>query len=77
MFGCGQNLISPDQDLRAILEFLCSESIKLTNCGTYYARQMYFKTGKIPSRAQLHKVLGTHGYCYTYKACLTFSKHET
>lgn len=59
MFGCQQNLISPDNDLKAILEFLCSESSKLTNCGIYYARQMYFKTGRIPSRADLHKVLGT------------------
>jgi hypothetical protein len=49
MFGCQPNIISPDKDLKAVLEFLCSESSKLTNCGIYYARQMYFKTGKIPS----------------------------
>jgi putative transposase len=59
MFGCQQNLINPTKDLKAILEFLCSESSKLTNCGIYYARKMYFKTGKIPSRTELHKVLGT------------------
>lgn len=68
MFGCQQNLISPDKDLKAILEFLCSESSKLTNCGIYYARQMYFKTGKIPSRADLHKVLGTENRKLHYKA---------
>jgi putative transposase len=68
MFGCQQNLISPDNDLKAILEFLCSESSKLTNCGIYYARQMYFKTGKIPSRADLHKVLGTENRNLHYKA---------
>ncbi|MEG4530044.1 transposase [Microcoleus sp. D2_18a_D3] len=68
MFGCQQNLISPTKDLKAILEFLCSESSKLTNCGIYYARQMYFKTGKIPSRAQLHKVLGTENHNLHYKA---------
>ncbi|MEG3931164.1 MULTISPECIES: transposase [unclassified Microcoleus] len=68
MFGCQQNLISPNTDLKAILEFLCSESSKLTNCGIYYARQMYFKTGKIPSRAQLHKVLGTENQNLHYKA---------
>jgi putative transposase len=68
MFGCQQNLISPDKDLKAILEFLCSESSKLTNCGIYYARQMYFKTGKIPSRADLHKVLGTENRNLHYKA---------
>ncbi len=68
MFGCQQNLISQTKDLKAILEFLCSESAKLTNCGIYYARQMYFKTGKIPSRAQLHKVLGTENHNLHYKA---------
>ncbi|MEZ2252426.1 MAG: RNA-guided endonuclease TnpB family protein, partial [Microcoleus sp.] len=68
MFGCQQNLISPNNDLKAILEFLCSESSKLTNCGIYYARQMYFKTGKIPSRADLHKVLGTENRNLHYKA---------
>jgi len=68
MFGCQQNLINPTKDLKAILEFLCSESSKLTNCGIYYARQMYFKTGKIPSRAQLHKVLGTENQNLHYKA---------
>ena len=68
MFGCQQNLISPDRELKAILEFLCSESSKLTNCGIYYARQMYFKTGKIPRRADLHKVLGTENRNLHYKA---------
>ena len=59
MFGCQQNLISPDTELKAILEFLCAESSKLTNCGIYYSRQIYFKEGRIPNRAELHKVLGT------------------
>ncbi|HAT13023.1 MAG TPA: transposase [Microcoleaceae bacterium UBA11344] len=68
MFGCQQNLINPNKDLKAILEFLCSESSKLTNCGIYYARQMYFKTGKIPSKADLHKVLGTENRNLHYKA---------
>lgn len=49
MFGCQQVLISPDSELKAILEFLCGESNKLHNCGTYLARQLYFKTGKAPS----------------------------
>ncbi len=39
MFGCQQNLISPDNNLKAILEFLCSESSKLTN----YGRVVYFQ----------------------------------
>ncbi|MCY7334219.1 MAG: transposase [Pseudanabaena sp. CAN_BIN31] len=68
MFGCQQNLISPDVDTKAILEFLCSEAVKLSNCGTYYARQLFFKTGKIPSRADLHKVLGTENQNLHYQA---------
>lgn len=59
MFGCQPNIISPDKYLKAVLEFLGSESSKLTNCRIYYARQMYLKTGQIPSRLELHKVLAT------------------
>ena len=68
MYGCQQNLISPDKDLKAVLEFLCSEASNLINCGTYYARQLFFKTGRIPSRAKLHKVLGTDNRNIHYKA---------
>ena len=67
-YGCQQNLISPDNDLKGILEFLCSEASKLTNCGVYYSRQIFFKTGRIPNRAQLHKVLGTDNQNMHYKA---------
>ena len=58
MFGCLPNIINPDKYLKAVLEFLSSESSKLTNCRIYSARQIYFKTGKIPSRSDLHEVLG-------------------
>ncbi|MEG5019704.1 MULTISPECIES: hypothetical protein [unclassified Microcoleus] len=68
MFGCQQNLIRADSEIKAILEYLCSESAKLSNCGTYYARQLYFKTGKVPNRAQLHKVLGTENRNRHYQA---------
>lgn len=44
MFGCQQVLIKPDGALKAILEFICTESNKLHNCAVYYARQIYFKT---------------------------------
>jgi putative transposase len=59
VYGCQQILISPNKDLKAILEYVCTEAKKLTNCGVYYSRQLYFKTGKIPSKADLHKQLGT------------------
>ncbi|MEG4854513.1 transposase [Microcoleus sp. B5-D4] len=68
MFGCQQNLIRSDSSIQAILEYLCSESAKLTNCGIYYSRQIYFKTGKIPNRAKLHKVLGTEDRNLHYQA---------
>ena len=35
MFGCQPNIISPDKDIKAVLECLGSESSKLTNCGIY------------------------------------------
>jgi IS605 OrfB family transposase len=76
MFGCQQILISPDKDLKAILEFLCGEATKLANCGTYYTRQLYFKTGKIPSNYDLHRELTNNphfGAMYSQVAqqCLT------
>ena len=61
-FGCQQILINPDKDLKAILEFLCGESTKLANCGTYYARQLFFKTGKIPSKYDLHRELASNSH---------------
>jgi putative transposase len=47
MFGCQQNVIKVDKDTQAIIEYLCTESNNLYNCATYYARQIYFKTGRI------------------------------
>lgn len=68
MFGCQQVLIKSDKDTQSVLEYLCSESAKLSNCGIYYSRQLYFKTGRIPNRAELHKVLGTDNQNLHYKA---------
>jgi hypothetical protein len=59
MFGCQPNIISPDKDLKTVLECLGSESSNLTNCGIYYARQ---------SRSDLHKVLGSENRNLHYKA---------
>ena len=68
MFGCQQVLIKTDREVQAILEYLCSESAKLSNCGIYYSRQLFFKTGRIPNRAELHKVLGTENQNLHYQA---------
>ncbi len=59
MYGCQQVLINQDLDLKALLEFVCIEANSLINCGIYYSRQLYFKTGKLPSKADLHKEIGT------------------
>lgn len=46
VMGVQQCLLSPDKDLKSILEYLCGESNKLHNCAVYYARQMWFKARK-------------------------------
>jgi len=76
MFGCQQVLINPDSELKAILEFVCGESNKLANCGTYYARQLYFKTGKVPSKFDLHRLMKSNIhfqalYSHVAQQCLT------
>lgn len=53
MFGCQQVLIG-DTEILPYLEFVCSEANKLINCGTYYGRQIYFKTGKVISKFDLN-----------------------
>jgi putative transposase len=55
MFGCQQVLIHPSDEIKSILEYICEESTKLSNCGKYYARQLFFKTGKIPGKFDLHR----------------------
>jgi IS605 OrfB family transposase len=56
-YGCQQILIHPDKDLKAILEFICEQSKKIANQGIYYARQIYFKTGRVIQKYELEKVL--------------------
>ena len=45
-----QNLLKPDRELKAILTYLCEQSNSLYNCGVYWGRQIFFKTGKIISK---------------------------
>jgi putative transposase len=45
--GVQQVLLNPDKETRAILEYLCEQSGKLYNNGVYFARQTFFKTGKL------------------------------
>lgn len=44
LMGVQQCLLAPDQELRAILEYICTQSNSLHNCAVYYARQIWFKT---------------------------------
>jgi IS605 OrfB family transposase len=53
MYGCQQILIHQSKEYQAILEYLCSESNKVYNCSLYYARQVFFKTGKLTNRAAI------------------------
>ena len=45
--GVQQMLLDPDKETKAILDYLCQQSGKLYNCGVYFARQIFFKTGKL------------------------------
>jgi IS605 OrfB family transposase len=45
--GVQQVLLSPGNETKALLEYLCQQSGKLYNNGVYFARQIFFKTGKI------------------------------
>ncbi|MDX2255463.1 MAG: transposase [Pseudanabaenaceae cyanobacterium bins.39] len=53
MYGCQQVLIDPDKETKSILEYLCTESNNVYNCAVYYARQIWFKTKKIASNADI------------------------
>lgn len=57
MFGCQQVLIHTNKDIKAIIEYLCSESNKIFNCAVYYARQIYFKTHRYVSSSELDEEL--------------------
>ena len=50
LLGAQQILLYPDKETQTLLEYLCEQSGKLYNCGVYYARQIFFKTGKILAR---------------------------
>jgi len=45
--GVQQVMLSPDEETKALLEYLCQQSGKLYNNGVYFARQTFFKTGKL------------------------------
>lgn len=56
-YGCQQHLIYTNTDTLAILEFVCSQVNKLTNCAIYYCRQMFFKAHKYVSGYELDEIM--------------------
>jgi IS605 OrfB family transposase len=74
MYGCQQNLITPNNDLKAILEFICSVAHKLTNCGIYYSRQLYLKTRKFVGKFDLINEYKTNGH---YQALYSQAAQQT
>jgi putative transposase len=45
--GVQQVLLSPNKEVKALLEYLCQQSGKLYNSGVYLARQIFFKIGNL------------------------------
>lgn len=76
MYGCQQALIHADKDLEAILEYLCSESNKVYNCSLYYARQQYFKAGKLVNRADICAEMAKSRNCH-FKAIYVSAAQQT
>ncbi len=42
-YGCQQVLLNRSLLVHPVIEYLCSQAHKLTNCGIYYGRQIWFK----------------------------------
>jgi putative transposase len=45
--GVQQVLLYPNNETKALLDYLCQQSGKLHNSGVYFARQTFFKTNKL------------------------------
>ncbi len=52
-----QQLIHEDSETKAVLEFICSEANKLSNCAIYSCRQMFFKAHKYVSNYELDELM--------------------
>lgn len=65
LYGCQQVLIQADQELKAILEFICSEANKLSNCAVYYARQIWFKAKRYITKFELDSEMKSNRHFQT------------
>jgi len=59
---CQQNLLHPNKDLLAILEYLCGEANKVFNCSLYLARQVWFKEHRFIGKTELCKSMKWNGH---------------
>lgn len=55
MYGCQQILLNKNKVILPVLEFICTQANKLTNCGIYLARQLYFKANYYIGKYDLEK----------------------
>ncbi|MGL5074967.1 MAG: RNA-guided endonuclease InsQ/TnpB family protein [Waterburya sp.] len=74
MFECQQALIKDDREVLNIIEYLCTQSNNIYNCGLYYARQVYFKTKKVVTGNDLCSVLVKNRH---YRSMLASSSQQT
>jgi transposase len=65
LYGCQQVLIYADKELKAILEFICSEANKLSNCAIYYARQIWFKAKHYITKFELDSEMKSNRHFQT------------
>ena len=77
MYGCQQHLITTQPENKAVLEFICSEANKLTNCGIYHCRQILFKAGKYVKKYELDELLKSNPHFKAMRsACAQQTLHR-
>ncbi|NES84855.1 MAG: hypothetical protein F6K10_27515 [Moorea sp. SIO2B7] len=69
VYHCQQNLINPEPELKAVLEFICEEANKLTNCAIYLCRQLFFKARKFLTSYDLDKKLKRNKHLKALRSC--------
>jgi hypothetical protein len=62
LYGCQQVLLYSNNELKAVLEFICQQANSLINCGIYYARQLYFKAQKLVGKYDLEAEYKTNNH---------------
>ncbi|NMG18176.1 transposase [Brasilonema bromeliae SPC951] len=59
-YGCQQVLLNRSLLVHPVLEYLCTQAAKLTNCGIYYGRQVWFKERRYLGKYDLEKEYKTN-----------------